>query len=313
MPSMRRSSRRDGLAEAAATGPKTGGCAVARAGIIFRGQSGAWRALLAPRSKGVAARSLTIAPPSFVGRRPSAFVQALLPLLGDRGHRLVDGRLPRPYAVERLGEKVAAAVDGEIRSGDDGNFPLGGESHAVDERAAQVPWRPCGLVVRFGENALPWGRAASCGGPQEAIVGEPLHGLHGRVVTAFVRLRVEFEAADFAIGPQRVADLGEQRRAEVEFLADVAVERPRTRPEDAALPGAEGLIAVGDVARGDLVFVEQVENPLHRCLAGVGIDAGLLQIVARPPEAHLRGHNAPRDGRLNRGTRHQDAGPRDLA
>src|SRR5579863_3219743 len=101
MRSMRRSSRCDGLAEAAATGPNTGGCAVARAGIIFRGQSSACRALLAPRSDGVAARSSTIAPPGIVGRCPSAFVQALLPLLGDRGHRLVDGRLSRPYAVER--------------------------------------------------------------------------------------------------------------------------------------------------------------------------------------------------------------------
>ena len=195
---------------------------------------------------------------------------------------------------------------------DHGDLADGREGHAVDEGAADVPWIAGGLVVRPLEDRFARRGAAADRRPQEAVVRQPLDGLHGRFVACTVGLRVEFEAALLEIGDMLVADLREQHRLERQLLRDVAVERPRTGPEDRALSGAERLVAVGDVACRNLVLVEQVEHPLHRGLAGVGIDAGALQIVAGALEAHLLSDDAPGDGRLHARAGHHDAGAGDL-
>src|SRR5262249_52863565 len=148
--------------------------------------------------------------------------------------------------------------------------------------------------------------------PEEAVVGQPFDRRHRRLVSALVGLGVELEPTLLAIGDELVADLGEERGLEVELLPEIAVERPGTSPEDAALSGAESLVAVCDVAGGDLVLVEEVEHPLHRLLARLRIDAGRLEVRAGALEAHLSRHDAPGDGRLDAGARHHDAGTDDL-
>ena len=73
--------------------------------------------------------------------------------------------------------------------------------------------------------------------------------------------------------------LGNRAVLERELLTEIAVERPRSGPEDRPLSGAERLVAIGDVARRDLALVEEIEHPFHRRDAGLGIDGRLLEIV----------------------------------
>src|SRR5262245_10386673 len=75
-----------------------------------------------------------------VGESPvllgSTLVEVGLPLLLDLGHGVVDRRLPRPHALQRLGQEIAARVDGEVRAVDDRDLADAGKRHAVDEGAA---------------------------------------------------------------------------------------------------------------------------------------------------------------------------------
>src|SRR3954471_684649 len=131
---------------------------------------------------------------------PLAGIESLLPLLGDLRHRLFRLTLAGPDALERLGQEVTARIDRKVGASLDGDLALFGELHTFHEGAAHLPGRARRLVVRLAEDRLAWRGAAAGGGPQEAVVGEPLHGSHRGIVPALVFLRVELQAALLEIG-----------------------------------------------------------------------------------------------------------------
>src|SRR5215212_6516342 len=130
-----------------------------------------------------------------VPARTSAGIKIALPLGLEFVHRLIDRFLPGPYALESLGEEVAARVDREVRAGEDRYFARRRKRHSLDEGTADAPGMTGGLVVGLVQDRLPRRSAAALSCPELAVVGEPFHGVHRRLIAARVALDVELHAA----------------------------------------------------------------------------------------------------------------------